>query len=231
MSVIQVDSLTKNYLHFDLDKSCQLSNWKLRPLSRSQILYAASDALVLLRLFDVMTFEIQYSYLMFQSPSAACSPASSVCNNIENDNNKQHQQQHQIQNMNVETSYDSEVLKYICEDLTMMSTMNDDLKSSKNLSNSSESSASSGGNSNNQKNTSSDNHNIKEQVSGQHSSTPFSIYNYVTSYHYNKNTNAMNSSSSSSKKKRKQNMLQMSATATNSTSSINSSSNDTNTQD
>jgi hypothetical protein len=47
------------YLHSNLVKSQQKSNWAARPLSRNQLLYAACDALVLLRLFDSMTCEIK----------------------------------------------------------------------------------------------------------------------------------------------------------------------------
>ncbi len=54
---ISLKFLTNHYLHFDLDKSCQMSNWARRPLSHSQLEYAACDALVLLRLYDVMLCE------------------------------------------------------------------------------------------------------------------------------------------------------------------------------
>lgn len=36
----------------ELDKSYQKSNWKRRPLTRGQLLYAASDALITLRVYD-----------------------------------------------------------------------------------------------------------------------------------------------------------------------------------
>lgn len=52
-------AFTQQYLHFDLDKSCQMSNWALRPLTFKQVHYAACDSLVLLRLFDVMTCEAE----------------------------------------------------------------------------------------------------------------------------------------------------------------------------
>lgn len=48
--------ITNHFLHFDLDKSQQMSDWARRPLSVKQMHYAACDALVLLRLYDVMTY-------------------------------------------------------------------------------------------------------------------------------------------------------------------------------
>jgi hypothetical protein len=54
---ISLRNFTRNYLHLDLNKSCQLSNWGKRPLSDDQLEYAACDALVLLRLYDIMTCE------------------------------------------------------------------------------------------------------------------------------------------------------------------------------
>lgn len=64
---ISLKNLTRNYLHFDLDKSCQMSNWGRRPLSEEQIEYAACDALVLLRLYDVMFCEAQQAQSNIQS--------------------------------------------------------------------------------------------------------------------------------------------------------------------
>ncbi|CAK9252174.1 unnamed protein product [Sphagnum jensenii] len=54
---VSLKNFTRNYLHFDLDKSCQLSAWGRRPLTEAQRQYAACDALVLLRLYDVMMWE------------------------------------------------------------------------------------------------------------------------------------------------------------------------------
>jgi hypothetical protein len=54
---ISLRDLVRNYLHFELSKKCQMSNWAARPLSAEQQHYAACDALVLLRLYDVMTCE------------------------------------------------------------------------------------------------------------------------------------------------------------------------------
>lgn len=50
-------NLTKTYLHCNLVKTQQCSDWGRRPLAQSQVDYAARDALVLLRLFDAMTCE------------------------------------------------------------------------------------------------------------------------------------------------------------------------------
>lgn len=47
------------YLHYNLIKSQQLSNWGIRPLADKQINYAACDALVLLRLYDAMICEAE----------------------------------------------------------------------------------------------------------------------------------------------------------------------------
>ena len=54
---ISLKSLVLNFLHYDLIKTQQCSDWARRPLSSSQIDYAAGDALILLRLFDAMTYE------------------------------------------------------------------------------------------------------------------------------------------------------------------------------
>jgi 3'-5' exonuclease len=54
---ISLKNLALNFLHCDLIKTEQCSDWARRPLSSSQIKYAAGDALILLRLFDAMTCE------------------------------------------------------------------------------------------------------------------------------------------------------------------------------
>jgi ribonuclease D len=45
-------SVTEHLFGVPLDKSLRMSNWRRRPLTRSQILYAAADARVTLRVFD-----------------------------------------------------------------------------------------------------------------------------------------------------------------------------------
>jgi ribonuclease D len=61
--MISLKRLVKNYLNLRLSKDEQLSNWADRPLSSSQLHYAANDALVLLRLYDAMLWEVQDKYL------------------------------------------------------------------------------------------------------------------------------------------------------------------------
>ena len=54
---VSLKNLTKKFLHCDLKKNIQCSDWGRRPLTSDQIKYAACDSLVLLRLFDAMTSE------------------------------------------------------------------------------------------------------------------------------------------------------------------------------
>ena len=56
---ISLKNLVKQYLHCNLLKTQQMSDWGRRPLSQPQIHYAACDALVLLRLYDAMYCEIE----------------------------------------------------------------------------------------------------------------------------------------------------------------------------
>eukprot|EP01039_Chlorochromonas_danica_P008360 gene8357-9214_t len=56
---LSLKNMVKQYLHFDLSKRQQLSNWGKRPLTWAQQHYAACDALVLLRLYDAMTCEAE----------------------------------------------------------------------------------------------------------------------------------------------------------------------------
>jgi len=57
VQAVSLKNLTRIYLHCNLIKKEQLSSWGRRPLTKSQILYAACDALVLLRLYDAMCSE------------------------------------------------------------------------------------------------------------------------------------------------------------------------------
>lgn len=54
---VSLKFLTRTYLHFNLVKTQQLTDWSARPLTESQIYYAACDSTVLLRLYDEMNFD------------------------------------------------------------------------------------------------------------------------------------------------------------------------------
>ena len=56
---VSLKNLVLAFLHCDLLKTYQCSDWGRRPLSASQLHYAACDALVLLRLYDVMSCEAE----------------------------------------------------------------------------------------------------------------------------------------------------------------------------
>jgi hypothetical protein len=58
-ALVSLKYLTRQYLHSNLVKAHQCSSWGTRPLSSGQLNYAACDALVLLRLYDAMCFEIE----------------------------------------------------------------------------------------------------------------------------------------------------------------------------
>ncbi|KAG5188984.1 ribonuclease H-like domain-containing protein, partial [Tribonema minus] len=58
VNMLSLKKLVLHYLNCSLSKGQQMSNWANRPLSSSQIHYAACDALVLLRLHDSMVLEI-----------------------------------------------------------------------------------------------------------------------------------------------------------------------------
>lgn len=58
IQLVSLKNLTLNFLHCNLNKSQQMSNWAKRPLSKQQIHYAACDALVLLRIYDAMLYEV-----------------------------------------------------------------------------------------------------------------------------------------------------------------------------
>ncbi|CAN0052768.1 unnamed protein product, partial [Chrysoparadoxa australica] len=59
--VVGLKRLTQRYIHCALDKRQQCSNWSRRPLTEGQQTYAATDALVLLRLHDAMTHEVPHN--------------------------------------------------------------------------------------------------------------------------------------------------------------------------
>lgn len=52
--VAGLSHVTERVLGKPLDKSMQVSNWGMRPLSTAQLKYAAQDAHILLLLFDLM---------------------------------------------------------------------------------------------------------------------------------------------------------------------------------
>ena len=56
---VSLKFLTRTYLHFNLVKTQQLTDWSARPLTESQIYYAACDSTVLLRLYDEMNFDLK----------------------------------------------------------------------------------------------------------------------------------------------------------------------------
>lgn len=56
---LSLKNIVKQYLHFNLVKKQQLSDWSRRPLTPKQVHYAACDALVLLRLYDAMVCEAE----------------------------------------------------------------------------------------------------------------------------------------------------------------------------
>ncbi len=59
ISTLSLKTMVKQYLHFNLVKTLQMSDWSRRPLTNGQRHYAACDALVLLRLYDAMCCEAE----------------------------------------------------------------------------------------------------------------------------------------------------------------------------
>jgi hypothetical protein len=55
---VSLKYLTRHYLNSNLIKAEQCSSWGYRPLTKSQLNYAACDALVLLRLYDALSYEL-----------------------------------------------------------------------------------------------------------------------------------------------------------------------------
>ncbi len=62
--MISLKKLVRDYLHLNLIKTEQMSDWSIRPLTFNQMYYAANDALCLLRLHDAMVWEIQDKYVL-----------------------------------------------------------------------------------------------------------------------------------------------------------------------
>ncbi|KAI9987833.1 hypothetical protein PInf_023877 [Phytophthora infestans] len=56
---LSLQKLVFFYLHHKLTKTQQMSNWARRPLTPSQLHYAAADALVLIHLYDELLMRIQ----------------------------------------------------------------------------------------------------------------------------------------------------------------------------
>jgi ribonuclease D len=81
--MISLKKLVKNHLHLNLVKTEQLSDWAHRPLTSSQIHYAACDALVLLRLFDAMTCEIEYKMFLENMDGNCQFQKESLCRKID----------------------------------------------------------------------------------------------------------------------------------------------------
>lgn len=51
---ISYENLVKNILNVELDKSCRLSNWSLRPLDHNQLEYALSDVTHLVHIYEYL---------------------------------------------------------------------------------------------------------------------------------------------------------------------------------
>jgi len=63
---VGLKALCHQYLHCNLVKAQQCSDWSKRPLSESQLHYSACDALVLLRLYDAVLIEIEDQFPSFE---------------------------------------------------------------------------------------------------------------------------------------------------------------------
>ena len=61
---ISLRNLTRNYLHFDLDKTCQMSNWKARPLSEQQVTIILGIVISMLYLYIRCTCISTYIYIL-----------------------------------------------------------------------------------------------------------------------------------------------------------------------
>lgn len=58
---VSYESLVKNTLHIDLDKSCRCSNWSLRPLDPKQLKYALADVTHLVHIYQHLKDELAAS--------------------------------------------------------------------------------------------------------------------------------------------------------------------------
>ncbi|CAE8719258.1 unnamed protein product [Polarella glacialis] len=62
--------LVQRYLGEDLNKTFQVSNWNFRPLSAAQVIYAATDAHILLRVEAAMRLQNACSLALWWSPTS-----------------------------------------------------------------------------------------------------------------------------------------------------------------
>ena len=74
---IGLKAITMQFLNLNLVKKQQCSDWERRPLTLAQIHYAACDALVLMRVFDVMCCEIEGQQQQHPHSSSSSSSSSS----------------------------------------------------------------------------------------------------------------------------------------------------------
>lgn len=58
---ISYENLVKNILNIELDKSCRLSNWSLRPLDNNQLEYALSDVTHLVHIYEFLRDKLKES--------------------------------------------------------------------------------------------------------------------------------------------------------------------------
>ncbi len=58
---VSYESLVKNILHIELDKSCRCSNWGLRPLDPKQLKYALADVTHLVHIYQNLKNELAVS--------------------------------------------------------------------------------------------------------------------------------------------------------------------------
>lgn len=61
---ISLQKLVQHYFNITIDKTFQVADWRIRPIPKSMIEYAASDSYWVLRAFLEMVVEIQYPELI-----------------------------------------------------------------------------------------------------------------------------------------------------------------------